>query len=119
MQALPTLGVAILAAALVTTPAESQWRRGTEYKADRAADAPARGATEVLVTAMSGSLEVIGRPGLSEVRARGTARASREAWLPGIPLTATRRGLGQRLARDRPRRRGAGRDGGGRDRRQR
>jgi len=62
------------------------------YTAPRNADVDARGARVVEIQAHAGSLRVEGRSGLSQVRIRGTARASDRAQLDGIKLIAERRG---------------------------
>jgi hypothetical protein len=63
-----------------------------DYTARRDADLDARGARSLRVEAKAGSLRIEGRSGLSEVRVRGTARASRESWLDDIQLRTDRRG---------------------------
>lgn len=60
--------------------------------APRAADLAAAGATRVSIDAGAGSLEVIGAPGATDLRARGTACADRESVLEEIQLVAERRG---------------------------
>lgn len=62
-----------------------------DHTAPREASLDASGATRVVIDAGAGSLEVRGVPG-SEVHARGTACASREALLDEIRLVADRRG---------------------------
>lgn len=62
------------------------------YTAPRNADVDARGARVVEIQAHAGALRVEGRPGLSQVRVRGTARASNRGWLGDIKLIAERRG---------------------------
>lgn len=81
----------LFAVAVVGSPALAQWNRA-EYTAPRSADAPARGARLVRITAKAGSLDIQGRKGLTEVRARGTARASERAWLEEIQLITRRVG---------------------------
>ncbi|MEJ7758502.1 MAG: hypothetical protein WKF55_02795 [Gemmatimonadaceae bacterium] len=62
------------------------------YTSPRNADIDARGARSAEISASAGSLRVEGRSGLSQVRVRGTARASERQWLEGIKLVAERRG---------------------------
>jgi len=62
------------------------------YTSPRNADIDTRGARTVEIEAAAGSLRVEGRAGLSQVRVRGTARASERGWLENIKLIAERRG---------------------------
>jgi hypothetical protein len=80
--------VFIVAASFIPTKAKAQ----DEYKAPRNADVDARGARTVRIDAAAGNLRVEGRTGLTEVRVRGTARASRRSQLESIKLLAERRG---------------------------
>jgi hypothetical protein len=87
----------VIAAALVTipvmisSPAQAQERDG-RYTAPRNATVSASGARAVEIEAHAGFLHIAGRAGISEVRVRGTARASRESWLEDIKLKTERRG---------------------------
>lgn len=63
-----------------------------DYTAPRDANVDARGATSIEVRAGAGSLRIEGRPGISQVQVRGTARASSRARLNDIKLIAERRG---------------------------
>ena len=65
---------------------------GDEYTATRTADVDARGARRLEVEGQSGTLRIQGVDGLSQVRVRGTARASRREWLDQIRLVARREG---------------------------
>lgn len=78
----------IVTASFIPGPARAQ----DGYTAPRNADVDARGARVVEIQAHAGSLRVEGRSGLSQVRVRGTARASNRAQLDGIKLIAERRG---------------------------
>lgn len=82
--------LAILAV-LVSAPAvEAQWR---DYvTAPRSARVNATGARMARIEARAGSLRIEGRAGLTEIQARGTARASSRALLDQIRVTAERRG---------------------------
>lgn len=77
--------------ALVATSASAQYR-DADYSAKREATASAAGATRIVIDARAGSLRVEGKSGLRDVRASGTAWASRERDLEDIKLTAERRG---------------------------
>lgn len=68
------------------------WSDECDHEAPREASLSARGVRLVRIRAVSGSLAVEGRSGLSEVRARGTACASEPDTLAEIRLTATREG---------------------------
>ena len=63
-----------------------------DYTSPRNADVDARGAKTIEVRAGAGSLRIEGRPGISEVHVRGTARASSRGRLADIKLIAERRG---------------------------
>ena len=77
----------LLAAAPAAGAAQSD-----DYTAPREATASAAGANRVSVEARAGSLRIEGREGLTEVRARGTARASDRETLEDIELTVERDG---------------------------
>ena len=62
------------------------------YTEPREATVDVAGAARVVVTAGSGSLEVVGRPGLRQARIRGKACASDRDLLADIKLSATRDG---------------------------
>ena len=85
-----------LAAALACAPPphvlRAQGGDYGDYTAPRNATVDARGARRVEIEGRSGILRVTGVDGLGEVRVRGTARASREAWLADIKLVARREG---------------------------
>jgi DUF4097 and DUF4098 domain-containing protein YvlB len=63
-----------------------------QHSASRSATVGADGAEQVRVDAGAGSLEVVGRANLDEVRANGTARTSRRQDLEQIQIEATRSG---------------------------
>lgn len=77
---------AIVVASLVTGTARAQ----DENRAARDADLDASGARLLRVEAKAGQLRIEGRSGISEVRVRGVARASRESWLDDIQLRTGR-----------------------------
>lgn len=63
-----------------------------DYTSLRNADVDVRGAKSIEVHAGAGSLRIQGRPGISQVEVRGTARASSRDHLADIKLVAERRG---------------------------
>ena len=65
---------------------------GQDYTAPRSGSADAKGASLVDVIALAGSLEIRGVEGLTEVRVKGTARASDEDYLDEIKLRVERSG---------------------------
>jgi hypothetical protein len=82
-----------LAVMLVITAAFVPARaRAQGYTAPRDAQVDAAGARVVQIEAAAGSLRVQGVAGLTQVRVRGTARASSRSLLPDIKLIAERRG---------------------------
>lgn len=84
--------VLLLSSLLLPTAACAQLGSGSKHTAPRSAVVDARGASALRVHARAGSLRIVGRPGLSEVRVTGTARANKEKYLEGIRLVADRRG---------------------------
>ena len=83
--------LAALAALTVAGPAAAQ-RDDDDYSAPRDATVDASGAKRVRVDARAGLLRVTGRPGIAEVRIKGTARASDRDLLADIKLEARREG---------------------------
>jgi hypothetical protein len=84
-----------LALALALAPgaaAAQRYDRDDEYTAPREADVDARGARRLEVEGRAGFLRIRGVDGLTQVRVRGTARASRRASLDEIRLVARREG---------------------------
>jgi hypothetical protein len=79
------LGLALVAALPTISTAQ-------DYDEPRNATVNASGATIVRVDARAGQLRVTGRTDISEVRVRGTARASSKGRLADIKLDATRNG---------------------------
>ena len=77
----------LFAAALLPASAAAQ-----DYDAPRTATVNASGATLLRIDARAGGLRVTGRPELTEVRIRGTARASDRGLLEEIRLEAQREG---------------------------
>ena len=96
MQITPTqLRNAAIAGALIVSTTFIPPRRvaaQSDFTSARNADVDARGARAVRIDAAAGFLRVQGRPGITEVRVRGTAVASRREWLQEIELVAERRG---------------------------
>lgn len=80
------LAVIVLATVLPVTA------RAQSYDEPRNAAVPVSGATMVKIDARAGLLRVTGRPDLTEVRVRGTARASSRSLLADIKLETERRG---------------------------
>ena len=74
---------------LIGSVAHAQW---SAYTAPRNATVNAVGARIVEVEAAAGSLRVEGKPGLTQVQVKGTARASSERLLREIELIAERQG---------------------------
>ncbi|MDA0206293.1 MAG: hypothetical protein O3A53_20805 [Acidobacteria bacterium] len=62
------------------------------HEAPRDAGIAVDGATKVQVIAGAGSLNIVGKPGMSAVQAHGTACAAKKSQLDGIRLIAERRG---------------------------
>lgn len=81
-------GLLIVTAAFIPIRAEAL----DDYTSPRDATVDARGARSVTIEAAAGILRVEGRPGINEVRVRGTARATRQSRLADIKLIAERRG---------------------------
>ena len=79
-------------AALLLLPLLTFQGDDCRYTAPREANADAAGATRLVVTAGSGKLEVVGRPGLRQARVRATACASDRDLLDDINLSAVREG---------------------------
>ncbi|MEO5903850.1 MAG: hypothetical protein ABIQ55_07565 [Gemmatimonadaceae bacterium] len=63
-----------------------------DYTSPRNADVDARGAKTIEVRVGAGSLRIEGRPGITQVQVRGTARSSSRGRLTDIRLIAERRG---------------------------
>lgn len=87
-----TLLLALAPLALAPAAACAQLGSGSDFTAPRSAVVDARGASAVRVHARAGSLRIKGRPGLTQVRVSGTARANKERYLEGIRLVTRREG---------------------------
>lgn len=83
-----------------------------DYDAPRNETVNAAGATVLKVDARAGTLRITGRPGITEVRVRGTARASSRGLLDEIRLEATRTGTEIQVRAVMPSSRSSGRDSG-------
>ncbi len=81
-------GLFVVTAAFIPVKARAQDR----YQEPRNADVPVGGATTVRIEAAAGTLRVEGHSGITQVRVRGTARASQRGRLQEIKLIAERRG---------------------------
>ena len=81
-------GILIITAAFIPVRAEAF----EDYTSPRNATVDTRGARSIEIDAAAGELRVEGKPGINEVRIRGTARSSRESRLKNIKLIAERRG---------------------------
>jgi hypothetical protein len=95
MRRLPTaLALALAGATLTATlaPRGLAAQADDDYTEARNATVDARGARRLTVEGKSGGLRIRGVDGLTEVRVRATARASRRAWLEEIRLVARREG---------------------------
>ncbi len=79
-------------AAAAPRPLLAQRYGADDYTAPRSATVDARGARRLEVEGKAGGLRIRGVDGLTEVRVRGTARASRREWLEEIRLVARREG---------------------------
>lgn len=91
MRSHPRVAPLAIAFVLVSAPAaEAQWR--DHVTAPRSARVNAAGARMAQIEARAGSLRIEGRAGVTEIQARGTARASSRALLDQVRLTAERRG---------------------------
>ncbi|MDF1504135.1 hypothetical protein [Roseisolibacter sp. H3M3-2] len=82
----------LLLLALAPAAARAQDYARDEYTAPREADVDARGARRVSVEGHAGYLRVRGVEGLTQVRVRGTARASRREVLDRIRIETRRDG---------------------------
>ena len=80
---------AFMIAALTAIPTAAL---AQDYDAQRTATVNAAGATSVRIDARAGQLRVTGRTDLTEVRVRGTARASSRDLLDDIKVEAVRNG---------------------------
>lgn len=92
--------VLVVAALLASIPVAEV--RGQEYTAQRNATLSTRGARRIDVIAKAGLLRIEGREGTSEVRVRGTARASSRSLLNEIRLVAEARDGGVYIEADIP-----------------
>jgi hypothetical protein len=79
--------VSLALTAIISAPAFAQ-----DYDAPRDATVNASGATMLRIDARAGNLRVTGRADITEVRVRGTARASSKGMLEDIKLEAVRTG---------------------------
>jgi hypothetical protein len=91
----------VLAATIPSAAAAAQ-----HYDAPRNATVNASGATMLRIDARAGNLRVTGRADLTEVRVRGTARASGKGLLEDIKLEAVRTGNEIHVRADIPEQRG-------------
>lgn len=81
-------GLLIVTAAFIPVRTEAL----EDYTSPRNAEVDARGARSAKIEAAAGILRIEGMPGITQVRVRGTARASRRSRLDDIKLIAERRG---------------------------
>jgi hypothetical protein len=89
MRTLPHVATALVPLLVVTSDLGAQ---RSEVTAPRSARVSATGARTAQIEARAGSLRIEGRAGITEIQARGTARASSRELLERIRLTAERRG---------------------------
>lgn len=94
--------VTLVLAATIPSAALAQ-----DYDAPRNATVNASGATILRIDARAGNLRVTGRADLTEVRVRGTARASSKGLLEDIKLEAVRTGNQIHVRADLPEQRGS------------
>lgn len=89
-------GLLALAAALLLTGCtihiSTDGFDSCRYQEDRSATVPVDGARSLLVLAEAGNLRVEGRPGLTEVRVRGTACATTENLVRDVDLRTRKSG---------------------------
>jgi hypothetical protein len=84
--------VALAIASTVVGIPRLEAQRRDEVTGPRSARVSAAGARGARIEARAGSLRIEGRSGITEIQARGTARASSRSLLDEIRLTAERRG---------------------------
>ena len=77
---------------LLSACSHSVFAEGCLHEAPRDASVAVEGAKNIRVVAGAGSLDIVGKAGMSAVQARGTACAAMESQLDGIRLIAERRG---------------------------
>jgi len=82
----------LFALVLVFLAAAPSLASDCRYSDDRAGSLSTEGIREVTVIARAGSLRIEGKPGLSQIRARGKACASKRDLLDDIELDVRRRG---------------------------
>ena len=89
-----TVAALAIAASAASTGCTARFLYGLQcdFTAPRSADLAVGDATQVTVRARAGSLRIEGRPGLTSVRASGTACAGTADDLDRVELTATRSG---------------------------
>jgi len=87
----------LVLAFLLTSTAAFAFDDDCEATAARALRVPASGITHVVVIGKAGSLRVTGRDGAAEIRADGTACASRSSVIDDIRLVGTRVGSEYRI----------------------
>jgi hypothetical protein len=71
---------------------ETNAQDNCRYEEERSLDLSANAGDQLVLVVGSGSLEVIGRPGLSEVRAVGRVCSSHEEWMDELDILGERRG---------------------------
>lgn len=89
MTVLPRLPAALAVVLWIASPAPAD---NCRYEDLLEKTVEAKGATRIRVDAAAGYLRIVGRPGLEEVRVKGTACASKERLLERIHLSAERSG---------------------------
>jgi hypothetical protein len=89
MRPLATTALIALSSATLATTASAQ---RDDYTESRDANVSASGAKLIRVDARAGFLRVTGKPGINEVRIKGSAHSSEKGWLEDIQLEAKREG---------------------------
>ena len=82
----------VLLATLAVPALAQDWRDNCRHEAQRAANVDAASARRLVVEAGSGSLKIVGKPGISRVTVRGRACASSNERLERITLQTRRDG---------------------------
>lgn len=87
---------------LAAGSALADWDDDCKYTAPRNLTTPSAGVTKVVIHAESGSLQVDGTPGVTQVTVKGTACTSDDDFLDRIRLTARRQGSELHIEADIP-----------------
>jgi len=83
--------IAAIALTTATTAGAGLWS-DCDHTAPQSLSSPTSGITKIVVVGHQGTLKVEGRPGMSELRANGTACASSDSLLRDVSIRASRSG---------------------------